>query len=317
MPTKLLFATDFHFRAMRPISRTDESFFDTQLKKLEEIAAIALIHKPDEVILGGDIFDRPDVPPSVVIKVMRALGLFKKPPKTVIGNHEIYGYEGKSVESSAMGILLENKSLVRLDYLQLKGATVYGIHAFDKASWVVPESDDKKIIVAHKMITNNPIPNTDCILVDTLARITNADVVLSGDIHYPHAVEVGSKLFINPGSVSRMSIADRDRMPQVVMVTIEDDGDVEYEFIQLAALHGDKVFNIADYSAKLASEAHTKDFVKTYASVVFSVKAEAHKIADVLSTFMKDNNVPANMQEMVRGYYRNAETQVLHKTKED
>ena len=85
----------------------------------------------------------------------------------------------------------------------------------------------------------------------------------------------------------------------------------------MPAKPGNKVFNLENYSAKAANEAHTKDFVKNYASVVFSVKAETHKIGDVLARFMKDNNIPGNMQAMVESYYRNAEQQVLKETKED
>lgn len=312
---KILFATDFHFRSMRPIARIDENFFESQLKKLEYLATVA--KDVNAVIFGGDIFDRPDVPPSVIIKVMRALALFPSTPYTVIGNHDVYGYDGKSVESSAIGILLENKSLLRLDYLSLLGTTIYGIHAFDKTNWKLPDGDEKKIVIAHKMITSNPIPNVDCIMVKDLANITNADIVLSGDIHYPHDVEIASKLFINPGSMSRMSITDRNRLPQAVIVTIEQDGEIDYEFVQVPSKMGDKVFNVEGYSAKLANEAHTKDFVKTYASVVFSVKAETHKIADVLARFMRDNNIPKHMVDMVNVYYKNAETQVLKGTKED
>ena len=188
---------------------------------------------------------------------------------------------------------------------------IYGIHAFDKPCWDVGESPNKKIIVAHKMITNNPIPNTNCILVDQLAKHTNADIILSGDIHYPHSVEVNGKLFINPGSVTRLSIVDRARMPQASLISIDDDGEVEHETLPIPSKPGDMVFNVEDYSAKVASESHTKDFVKTYASVVFSVKAEAHKIGDVLSRFLKDNNVPNEMTGVVEAYYSNAEKQVL------
>lgn len=315
MPTKILFATDFHFRATRPIARVDENFFESQLKKLEHLAGIS--KGLDAVILGGDTFDRPDAPPSVIIKVMRTLARFQCPVHTVIGNHEVYGYESRSVESSAIGILFEHGVLKRLDYLEFPGVHIYGVHAFDKPTWVLENGDAKKIIVAHKMITNSPIPNADCILVEALARVTNADLVLSGDIHFPHMVEAGNKLFVNPGSMSRMSIVDRERMPQAVVVTVEDDGEIDLEFVQVPSKPGNKVFNLESYSAKAASEAHTKDFVKNYASVVFSVKAETHKIGEVLARFMKDNNIPGNMTAMIESYYKNAEKQVLKGTKEE
>ena len=311
---KLMFATDFHFRSMRPIARVDENFFEVQLAKLGHLAILS--KGMNACLLGGDIFDRPDVGPGVIIKVMRELAKFKCPVYTVIGNHEVYGYEGQSIERSALGVLFEHGCINRLDYLGFPGVHIYGVHAFDKPTWVVPEADEKKIIVAHKMITNNPIPNVDCIMVDALAKVTNADVILSGDIHYPHTVEIGEKLFINTGSVSRMSISDRARLPQAIILTI-DGNDVSHKYVKIPAKLGADVFNMADYSAKIEAETHTKDFVKAYASVVFSVKAEAHMIADVLAKFMKDNNVSGNMQGMVNTYYKNAEVQVLKNSKEE
>lgn len=314
MATKILFCTDFHFRAMRPIARIDEDFIEAQMKKLEHLAEVA--KEADITVFGGDIFDRPDIPPSVVIRVMRMLTKFPSAPYTVIGNHDVYGYEGKSVDASAIGILLEQGSLKRLDYLELSQAVLYGIHAFDKAHWRVDASDKKKIIVAHKMITSNPIPNVDCILVNDVARVTNADVVLSGDIHHPHEVEVNNKLFVNPGSITRLSIIDRTRLPQAAMITITDDGDVEHEMVPVSSIPGDRVFNIKDYSAKVAAESHTKDFVKTYASVVISVKAEAHKIGDILARFIRENNITDEMGTMIKAYYVNAEKQTLKEVKE-
>ncbi len=311
MPTRILFATDFHFRSMRPVARTDESFFATQLGKLEQI--LRLSKDVDLVIFGGDIFDRPDVGEEVQIKVMRMLGRFKRPPLTVVGQHEVYGYEGSSIEKSALGVMLESGRLQKLDCLHLDnpGIDLYGIHAYDKAVWNLPEEGGKRIVVAHKMLTDRPIPNADCIPVSSVAAVTNAHLVLSGDIHFPHETEENGCLFVNPGSISRMSIADKDRIPQVAIITVEDDGDIDCAMVPLSAKPGTMVFNMEDYAAKVASEAHTKDFVKTYASVVFSVKAEAHKIGDVLARFLKDNDVPNHTRELVNTYYKNAEKQVL------
>ena len=53
--TRLLFATDLHLRATRPISRLDPDYLGTLLDKLEQIRVMS--ENVDLVLLGGDIFD--------------------------------------------------------------------------------------------------------------------------------------------------------------------------------------------------------------------------------------------------------------------
>ena len=51
-------ALSIHLRAVRPISRRDDDFLASILHKIDQIREIS--ENFDIVILGGDIFDRPD-----------------------------------------------------------------------------------------------------------------------------------------------------------------------------------------------------------------------------------------------------------------
>jgi DNA repair protein SbcD/Mre11 len=312
---KIVFGTDLHLRATKPLSRLDDDFLETLLDKMDQVREYS--KDADLVILGGDIFDRPDVPHSVVLKTIRTLSKFQVPLYTIVGNHDIFGYQGTTVDSTALGVLFESGCIKKLDVLGPKeGIDIYGLHAYDKTTWEVPPSSGVKILVAHKMLTNKSIPNANCIMIKDVAMSTNADIILSGDIHYPHIEEINGKIFINPGSLARLSITDRYRYPQVSIITIEDSGEINHSTEPLNSRPAETLFDINAYSNRMASEAHTNQFVKTYVQMVVSVKAEAHRMEQSLEDLMEANNVPRNVRESVKKFYGRAEREILHEIKD-
>lgn len=312
MNLKICFVGDVHLRATRPVSRLDGDYLGTILDKINRIRILSEEANCDLVILAGDVVDRPDCPHSVVMKAIREFRKFKKPLYTIIGNHDVAGFNGSTLNTSALGTMLESGAIKRLDTLEINGVSIYALHAFDKTDWTVPESDGPRVLVAHKMLLPMAIPGADCILIDDVAKTTNADIILSGDIHTNHLVQSNGKLFVNPGSLSRMSINDRDRLPQVAIVTVADnpeDNDVEMH--ALTSKPSDMVFDLKNYSHRMISEAHTKDFVKSYAHVVISVKAETGKLGPALAEFMEKINLDDKSQECILSYYDRAEADVL------
>lgn len=314
MSLKLLVVGDIHLRAIKPVSRLDEDFLGTTIGKIDQIREMSSGF--DLVILLGDVFDRPDASHSVVLRAIRAFGQFKAPVYSIVGNHDVMGYQGQTLDKTALGVLFESGVLKKLDSLHIGNVGIYGVHAYDKNIWTVPEGSKTKVLVAHKMITNNPFPGGECILVKDMAAETNADIILSGDIHYPHEVEIGTKLFVNPGSLMRLNISDRDRHPQVAQITIENSGEVNCNLAVLNVRPSETVFDLENYSNRMASEMHTKDFAKTYAQAVISVKGEAHKIAEILEKFLSQNGVESNLHTSVMEYYGRAEKEILEEIKD-
>lgn len=321
MRLKILFATDLHFRASKPISRLDTNFFATQLAKLDEVFQIAEDEKVDLVLLGGDIFDRPDVPHSVVIKVMRAFRRFKEKGITVysiVGNHDVYGYTSSTEDASAIGELFEAGVIKKLSVLTPAGSgvTLYAMHAYDDTRWRVPDDGNIKILVAHKMLTNIAIPGADTLLIKNVDKETNADIVLSGDIHTPHMVKTDHCWFVNPGSLTRMSIADRDRQPQVAIVTIEGSAEIECEFRSIGVRPAETVFDLTSYSQRMAQETHAKDFVKTYVQAIVSVKAEAGNVGNAIIAMLEANSFGDDVRSKIKSYLDRTHKEVLTENEE-
>ncbi len=311
---RILFATDIHFRSTKPISRLDKDFFSTILGKIQEIKEMA--EHVDLVLLGGDIFDRPDCPHSVVIKVNRAFSNFPCPVYSVIGNHDIFGYEGQTVDATALGSLFEMGEVKRLDALHpAPGISIYGMHAFDKEVWQVPESKGTKILVSHKLITTVTIPNCKTFMAKDIAAQTNADIVLSGDIHFPHVVTENDKLMVNPGSLSRLSIDDRDRQPQIAIITI-DGGEIECDLKTIGVKPANTIFDLKAYSERMASEAHQDSMRDTFVHAVLSVKAKTNNVGDVLLSFLEKNGVADKLRKAELEYLARAQKEVLVETQE-
>ena len=315
---KICIIGDIHLRASRPISRLDADYLGTILGKLSQAAEIA--NTCDIAVLLGDIFDRPDAPHSVLIKANKAFHKFEVPLYTVIGNHDVLGYSNTTLNTTALGSLFEMScglNRLNIEMLTFGGEKVglFGVHAFDKSIWSVPEYHGLKILFAHKMITNKPIPGADCYDIRDVAKQTNADIIVSGDIHYPHLETIGDKIFFNPGALSRSSIEDRDRIPQVgILDTSKAFGTINT--IPLVNAPSDSVFDMKTYDYHKNAKAHREDFIESYVRNVGSVKAEAHNVKDMLMKYMEDGKTARDLQCVIRNYLDRAEADVLQDTRD-
>lgn len=310
---KILFATDLHLKATRPSGRTDADFFATQLEKIDRLRMFAISANSDLVILGGDIFDRPDSPHSVVIGAMRAFSAFPQPVYTVCGNHDVFGYNNTTLTTSALGVLFASGALKKLDKLRLPGMYIKGLHAYDPTDWCINDTDGNDevlILVAHKFLTTKAIPNDDFYLVSNVDAETNCGLILSGDIHQPHCVKTEcGRWFVNPGSMTRMSVDDAERIPQAALITVAG-YDIDVKHLSLTTQTGSEVFDKKVYAERLAGEAHTRQFVRTYVDEIVSAKGKVADIGPSLLAYAAGNDNP-RMERILVSALDRAEKAVL------
>lgn len=315
--TTVLFVTDLHLRATKPISRLDKNFIGTQLGKLQQVAELCVKHKVDFVVCGGDVFDEPNVPHSVVIKTVRAFSAFPCDVYSIVGNHDISGYSRTTEQSSAIGVLFAKGVLKRLEKLETKDAVFFAMHCYDAENWAVERVPGKtNVIVSHKPLTTLDIPQAQFIKVDDVAGVTNADLILSGDIHKPHHVtKYKNVAFVNPGSMTRMSVDDAERTPKVAIVRFAEGGFmVDFEKLQVPPT--DESFDMEAYGNRLALEKHSKEFVRAYVHEIKSVKAEAHDVGKVLISYMAESQAPTEVRGRVVNYLERAQKAVLQENEE-
>lgn len=250
---KFLYFTDTHIRGTNPKSRKD-NFLEALKYKFSEIISISKDKKVDYILHGGDFFDRPDVSISVINEMADLLGGFNVPIYVISGNHDIYGHNPKTLHRTMLGLLDSLKILEIINYkkilLEKDGITVqltgmpyiYGLDRPEHRDYYVLDERDPKadyaIHMVHGFLMNKKfLDYVNHTLVSEISH-TLADLTLCGHYHYGFEKEiVDGKIFINPGSVVRISnsLIEMERKPKILLITADKDGlDVEEIYLKSA-----------------------------------------------------------------------------------
>lgn len=257
---KLLYFTDTHIRGSNPKSRKD-NYLESLKLKFKEILDAVDTNQIDYVLFGGDLFDRPDISPSVVKDFLSILKNMPLPIYTVLGNHDIYGHNPETVNRTILGILdtigvlklvnMNEKLYLKKDdvTLQLSGCPYYyDIDSSDgREGYLVDKSEcNYSIHMVHGFLLDRPfvegIPYT---LIDDIAFRTEADITLCGHYHTGFGVkEIGGKYFINPGSLSRISstLSEIQRNPSYLIIELTEKIDLKVVPL-VSALSGEEVLD--------------------------------------------------------------------------
>ncbi|MGI5838327.1 MAG: metallophosphoesterase family protein [bacterium] len=241
---RFLFFTDPHIRGTTPQNRKDNLFLTLQAK-IKEVIALARKYRVDALLLGGDLFDRPDIAPSIVSEFAVILRQVTVPIFAVAGNHDIFGQNPETLPRTMLG-LLNSFAVLRLlpagenTVLSKNGVKIQltGRHYHYDLDRRDPEQDycvkkadgvDYAIHLVHGMLLEKPfhpgIPHT---LLEQIVN-TEADVTLCGHYHSGYdyrqggIVEIDGKYYINPGSLVRINNSTGEilRMPRVILLDFD------------------------------------------------------------------------------------------------
>ena len=258
---RLLYFTDTHIRDNNPKYRVD-NYPESLIIKLKEIVELADELSVDYLLHGGDLFDLP-WPPSKAVEIsVNFLKQIKVPIYIVSGNHDLFGQRLSSIEKTMLWFLAR-RGLFRLlapgdkIYLRQAGFTLQlsgqhfnsNIDRLNRVSdyCVKKKNCDIAIHVVHGMLLPKPFsPYVPTTMIKQVVPFTEADFTLCGHAHlgYP-AEEIQGKVFINPGSISRILALEWElvRVPQVVFLDFSG-GKVQYKYIPLkSARPGEEVLH--------------------------------------------------------------------------
>ncbi|MDO5724709.1 MAG: metallophosphoesterase [Tissierellia bacterium] len=256
---KFIFFTDVHVKGTNPKSRID-NYFETVKAKLIEIKNYANSNKYDFIVFGGDLFDRPDSSISIASDIANILMDFNMPIYTIIGNHDIFGYNLSTINRSIMGFLI-NIGILKLiphDGIYIENGLKICLIArhfkydldSDPNNYIIRKSDyensDYYIEIVHGFLIDKPfIKDVPHILIDNILD-TEADIILAGHYHlgFPTLNHEG-KYFVNPGSLLRISssLNEINRKPKFNSITLTKD-DIIIEDIYLnSAKSGSQVLD--------------------------------------------------------------------------
>lgn len=226
---KIGYFTDLHLRSETPEGRVD-NFNKSILTKLEECGQIFNDNNCDLVLCGGDWTDRPDVPYSVYNDLARVLKSWNKPIVGIIGSHDYYGYEVKSLKRTAVGALFTS-GIVELigsngmnQTFSLGEVVVCGTpHTYwldnDLKNYYHPKYDSSKfqIQLTHGTLLEHPAPFQYTLIKDI---DTESNIVLGAHYHpgWKKIDLINSTYFINPGSIARLDNTGVERIPKVLII---------------------------------------------------------------------------------------------------
>lgn len=238
---KLGFFTDLHFRGENPSGRSDD-YRKSLLKKLEEMGQIWKDNNVECILFGGDLCHTPDPATSVKYDLMREFKNWNLPICAVIGSHDYYGYQIKSISRTTVG-LFEKSGVLQiigsdgfLPFFNIEEVFDGGIHhktriigtphnwwlCDDPKNFFCNKEDDIdfQIQLVHGDLLDVPVPWSHTLCKDA---ITQSDLVLSGHYHpgWEKPLQINNTVYINPGSIGRVENG-KERLPRVCIINTED-----------------------------------------------------------------------------------------------
>ncbi len=262
--------TDLHARADTPEGRTD-NFRNSIMGKLEEIGQIWKDNKVDLVTFTGDLFNTPDPASSVRNDVLRILKSWGLPIIGVVGSHDYFGYQMKTLKRTALG------SIYYAGVMDLVGGkdqpecipyftnnneqviitgTPHTYWATDDVGYVNKPRFNEGVFqmqLVHFDLMPKKVPWPHTLIEDVK---TESDLVMVGHYHpgweRPVVVNDDTVMFVNQGSIGRLENTGVKRTPRVCI--IQSDNTVKHPIL--------KGFSLMYVSLETALEHPFKEKVK-------------------------------------------------------
>lgn len=225
---KFLYLTDSHIRASTPRSRADD-YPEALYAKFEQIGNIIKAEGIDVLLFGGDLFDIADPATSIVNRYLQLFQSWGKPIYSIVGSHDIFGYNMDTIHRTALGTLIA-AGVVKLipdageiTFLEDPLVRVVGTsHSYNLDE--NPETDYFKkrkvgvrtIQLCHGMIVPAKFFGKYTLVDDVK---TEADLVLCGHYHPGFKSKVtAEQSIVNVGSLGRPERTHRELSPSVVII---------------------------------------------------------------------------------------------------
>lgn len=305
---KLLYFTDSHLRVTNPKNRLD-NFYETLKNKMNEILEISLEHEVDYILHGGDLFDRPDTPISLVSDFSKIFKKFKAPIYIVSGNHDIFGHNPSTVHRTMFGLLdslgiinmVTNKIYLKKDVTVQLSALPYSIDMElpqNRNKYMVTDKGgaDYAIHLTHGfLIDKKPPESIPHTLISDISE-TKADITFGGHVHFGFkTINIDDKYFINPGAIVRVSnaISEMKRRPKVVLIELKDSIEIEEIYLK-TALPGNEVLDRSEIERHKFKAQQFNDFKSTIDS---TTNLKSFDVFDILIEIAKNENIPKNVRD--------------------
>ena len=287
---KIVFFTDVHLVSKTNINRID-NLPETQKEKLRELTQLCNNGEMDIALSCGDIFDRHSPAISTMNTFTNFVESLKIPFILCPGNHDLHGYNYKTLETTGLGYtckLLKTYNDITLmkennEFIDIDNIRIHFKETIDKQpmkEFIVDKTTNKfHIGIIHDMVYNEDFFGS---VTEYKDFNTNLDILFNGHIHKGHdPIYLNNSWFVNTGSVTRMHKPKPEFLPRYAICNLE--GEVENWYIE------NKVFECCE-----------KD--------TFNV-IERKSFNDFISS-IEEKNIDSNALEYMFGKARNSLTNV-------
>lgn len=297
---RFLHITDTHVTAKNPSSRLDV-YYVSVLRKFSELGAIIQRDEVDAVIHTGDLFHTSRVSLKVANQLVEIIRSWNVPVYVVPGNHDIDGYNIKTINQTMLGMLSSTGVVTLLTRetpvefweegykIRIEGQEYYEhIDQGPVNDYRFEEPADFNILAIHSMLLDKPyFPDIPHTLIKDVQ--TDAHMVLVGHYHPGFKeVQLNNTWFFNPGSLLRVEL--NTRIPRYLIFDVELDDETQqfgltyFDYGLLGtASPGQTIFDFKSHQAKKNSKQNLQNFRQQVVQAVSmqSVRSLPHLIQEV------------------------------------
>lgn len=283
---KLLITGDLHLGKDSLGNRID-NYPETQYTKMNWIVTLA--NKLDATLLSpGDVFDNWKQTNFILQTYINLFSTLKHKPIATVGQHDMK-YHSIDMEDLAITVLQAADVLTVLSLDKKYEEGIYSVYgsAFGEEIPVPTREDDFNILLIHRMIVHNDKiwdAQKDFSYAENLLRKYSFDLIVSGDNHLYFHAEVGKKHLFNCGSLMRLTTAQLDHIPKVVLFDTKTREWKEYE---IPTLPISQVFNLDKIKEKKEKKANFDVFINGLSEV----KTMSLSFTDNLTAYLEENKV--------------------------
>jgi DNA repair exonuclease SbcCD nuclease subunit len=225
--SNFIVTADWHLREKLPRCRVDEDWLSFQESIIKFIIDKANKMSCD-VCIVGDIFDSSNIPSNVLSMFIKECSKIKNTVYLLAGNHDLQYHSMENIDRSSIGVLKNISS----EHNRIK----YGMDFYGKWADFNDEIKGKEsgLLFIHRLVFNNSKsipPNVQAgTAQDMLDEFPKAKYIFLGDNHGSFIYEKKGRFVINPGSIYRGEVGQKDYKPSVYYVDT-DEGIIEQIFL--------------------------------------------------------------------------------------
>jgi DNA repair exonuclease SbcCD nuclease subunit len=239
---KYLVTSDLHLREDVPQCRAEtvQDWFTLQKKQLYQIVSIAEEYNVEGIIVAGDIFHRPRVPPIIE---QLFLSLVQNIPVYIMpGQHDLPGHSAKNVDNSSFGVLERMitmfDSVVESNRKLQSMSSLCDWEMFQSREIMKSAKMEPELLCVHRLITpnNSSLPIKEAMttleLIEHFSAVNEEyKIFIAGDYHHghiyvaPNRSSYAGKAVIVPGCLNRQAADMISYHPSVVVFDSDQPSD--------------------------------------------------------------------------------------------